>query len=231
MGKSNIENMSQEEYKEEITTLKKKIKRIRIIILSIILLVVVLFIGNFTYTYNIYKKMLEHNVEYEINDNYKRTVINKGKVTTYYYKDGKYKMSNDFNNVVMWKDKDESYFINNETKTYFKDVGVMKKDITEYSKLYNLNYFMMLREDINFKNVALMVLLERPKVKREEYNNVKYIVLSEDAYKYWINPETFFVEREGCDGDITETKIEKGVVTDRDVEKPNLTGYTFIENK
>lgn len=223
-------NMSQEDYKKEILRLRKKIKIVKTTLISLIIIFLVFFIGRFEYTYINLKKMLEHNVDYDIRNNYKRTVTVNGKQSVCYYKDGAYKVIHYGNNSIMWVKDNKGYIINTDSKIYY-DYLPITLEKADYSKLYNLEYFMVSREDINFKNIASLILLENTKVGKEEYKNNRYITITIGESKYWINPDTFFVEKEKNDWQITETTIETGNVTDKDIEIPDLTGYKLIENK
>ena len=207
---------------EEVKVIKKQYKKMRNIILICLSIFIILFAIKFLHDFVIIHKVLKVNYA-DLGDNYKITFYeNQLQTPRYiYYKDGitKYLLPNAPSNIVITKDG-YLYVIQTEKKTYTKFENVLGN-----SKGVSLSY-MSFGVDMDIQHILQFMILERCKVSKEEYKNQNYITLQFGMYKMWINPTTYYVEKEIFSGQVTEKVIEKNVVTEEDIKMPNLEGYT-----
>lgn len=221
--------------KEELEKIKKKYKKIRNIVLTLILIIVVPIVLNITYKTIIVKRMYTVIGKTLLSKNYKMTqeFENSGTLESY-IKDGK--------NKTVFRHKDDvtmiSYNIEDTSYTFMENP---KEGIKNYYKReLPLNYEETSEEEMlesmgcnkkgKFKisNALKIVLASKIKISNEEYKGTKCYKIKNDGEKYYslVDKKTFEViyQNEG------ERKIEYDVVTDEDMKLPNLEEYTFLEN-
>ena len=221
---------------------------INIITITIAIIVIILayyMITNSKYSRKFVKELIEKNgethnyiIEIESNSiNDTETTIQK--ITQ---KDDARKEENIKRETITWYAND-FVIIKDTEKTYSKLDGGIVDENGERKKIYiptseiisinplksEFNSYADTYNDSNYKFL-----------KKENYNDIKCIVVEfssvneENKTKAWIDLETGFVlKEEEYSGGIlertTKYKVEANVVTNEDIDLPNLDEYTYIE--
>lgn len=216
---------------EELKNIKKKYKNYLKFIFIILLLLFIFFVIKFIYTYNIVSKILYTNYKVDLGDNYKITVY-RGKEkkieSTTYYKNNVRKIVKDMDGTVQIgycvDDKIYSIWPNSKVYEYYKN-----ESEDEIKKISFINYHSIgINEPIS-NDVWDFVKNGKIKIGKEIEENTEYITMQSDAYKLWVDKETYLVRKEKLWGQITEKVIEKDVVTDEDVEMMDLSEYEELK--
>lgn len=225
---------------------KKEVQRI-INIIVIINITIIFMLGYHIIINNKYsKKFIYELTEKNINNgNFilekEENIIKEGKInkTKIIQKEDARREENLNNGEIIWYANDLVIIKNIDEKIYYRqkagetDIGgnttyryMTTKDILAYSTLRN-----------DFKCVNFMMNSQNYKyLKKEKYNDTKCIVVYIEDYKakVWINLETGFILKEelylnGTLESITTYKVETNIVTDKEIDVPNLKEYTFID--
>lgn len=213
----------------------------RFIILLIILLVTVFIINtgrktiiliNYSKKVNEISKCNNYYMKEEIKDNYMEDV------SEIYHKD----------NVVVYKNKERNLMIYNNENTneylnyYLSENKIITLDSDINIKMYDIrNHFFT---DTSVRKWGNLIVSLYTNIKSEKYNGKDYYVIENNNNKLYVNKETYLIDREVI---TTKTKtLEKGWetneiinnytyefgnVTDEDVEKPDMTGFTIEKSK
>lgn len=212
---------------EEVKFVKSKYRKMLLVIIIIPLLILLLYGGNLVITALRLQKVLQNNIDIDFGTNYKLTRNAYGSESTTYYKDGV------INHVL----------VNGKSRIYGKDnqVYFVFDDKKEYQKvemngffdtpacLNLLNYFWIEKDDVSsLKEMILLTYQSGVKFGSESIANQKYITVELKAFseKLWINADTNLIDKENMDGQILEQKVEKNVVTNKDIKAPWELGYT-----
>lgn len=212
---------------EEVLSVKRKYKKMKLTLLIIILLIIILYLVNLLHTALQLQKVLQHNVNVNLGNNYKLTRIYNGRSNTLYYKDGTFNSTFSDNQYSIYGRDNNIYQVMYETKEYQK---INNKDFyNNFSNINLLNYWFFDEEyDFSLKNVIVLSYQSKIKFSTETQNNQNYIILNDksNGEKIWINPKTYLVEKENMQGQIVEQIVEKNVVTDNDVLPPWDLGFS-----
>ncbi|MBP3596745.1 MAG: hypothetical protein J6J60_05035 [Clostridia bacterium] len=211
------------ENNEEVKKVKKQYKKIIKISLIILVICLGLFLINFIKTYLTFSKIMKSNIAINLGDNYKITTYEVGVPVYVYFKDNvKKTVRNEGkdNEFIIYQTEDKTYGITPKTKRYF-DIE-LRRGVNEIDLISSM---MWDKEYLDFKNFVRVMFTESVRIGKEEYNGKDYITLTIGMIKLWVNPETYYVEKELRYGDETLRIIEKDVVKDGDIEIPNLEEY------
>ncbi len=216
---------------EEVKIIKSKYKKMRLTILLILLTILLFSIGNLLITALQVQNILQKNVAVDLGNNYKltRTYDNRNTNITY-YKDGIYHCVFSDHKYGLYRKDNEIYNVMYETKEYQKSD---LEDLFVYPSYVNLlNYLSVSKEFVgSLKDIMLFVCQDNVKLHSEVINNQNYLVteIKASGSKWWVNTNTYLVEKEEHQGHIVEQKVEKNVVTDDDIKAPWDLG--FVEKK
>ncbi len=221
---------------------KKMLEKVKIeyskiikIVLVIIIVIALLFSIKFIYVFNVLKRNLK--AELSLGNNYK-IIYNeihgdsKQEIQVYCKEDLKMIVSKTDDDSVSYSIPNENrymtlYNINLKEKTYKKYENAMDLLFESYFKYFNTIRLTKI-EDISLLKTSLEYI---NKIGREEYEGKNYIVLQNNGYKYWIDPETYYMKIKKYEDQITEyITIEKNTVTDKDMKIPDLSDYQEISN-
>lgn len=225
---------------------KEKVQRIIniIVIVNAIIIFVLVYhlIINNKYSKKFIYELTEKNIN---NDNFilekEENIIKEGQSnkTRITQKEDARREENLNNGEIKWYANDLVIMQNSDEKIYYRqkagetDINgnttyryMTTKDILTYSTLRN-----------DFKCVNFMMNSQNYKyLKKEKYNDTECIVVDIEDYqaKVWINLETGFILKEelylnGTLESITTYKVETNIVTDKEIDLPNLEEYTFID--
>lgn len=207
-------------YKRKMTILKS--------LIGIVVVCLVLFLGIKIYQWNLLSKIFDHNVEYDVGNNYKLISRNAdGTTIELLHKDGiGYYNAN--NKGIIWEDSNSKYMIINENKTYLaldKDtppIGLTDTNITISA------YF--LTESSDKAYLFKTIFFNNIDIHEEEYGEHQCYVILFEGQKLWVDKETLFIIRNDYNGQSTEFNVEIGTVTEDDIKPPDLSEYTEIRN-
>lgn len=154
---------------------------------------------------------------------------------------------NDVETIVdIYLKDDNRLFVMNGIKWYvnYNDTAYIvideEKSVLEnkYAKDYGRNVFESFIND--FDEISLKDKLKYCidwKISNVEIENVKYYYIEKENNQYWVNKDTFFIEKEiivtsqteHSEETITyvETKIEQNTVTDEQMKLPDFSEYTI----
>lgn len=221
------ENKKQNNQIDYLKRYKRKMNILKSFI-TIIIICLTIFLGIKIYQWNLLSKIFDHNVEYEIGNNYKLISKNAdGTTNELFYKDGiGYYNAN--NKGIIWENSNSKYMIIPETKTYL----ILDKD-TPPTGLADTNitigaYF--LTESGEKVNLFKTVFFNNIDIHEEEYGKHQCYVILFEGQKLWVDKETLFIIRNDYNGQSTEFNVEIGTVKENDIILPNLSEYTEIKN-
>lgn len=221
--------MKKEEIKgseEEVKKIKSSYKKLRRTILLILLFIVIVYMGNLLITALRVQNVLQNNVAVDLGNNYKFIRTFNGRTNVTYYKDGICNNVFSDGKYGLYKKDNEIYQVMYETKEYQKINSENFLNISSTVSL--LNYVAMDKEYVDsLKDMIIFVYQANVKFDTETINSQKYLVIEMKAFgeKLWINADTYLVEKEDMQGQVTEQKIEKNVVTDEDIKAPWDLGF------
>lgn len=188
----------------------------------LLLIIVLVFIGNVIYKWQVLSKIYDHNVNYEIGNNYKIIVTDEktNNNTQSTYKDGIgiFKSTDD---RYIWSKDNVMYLIFQDEKEYIKSsLNTTFMDSTIYIQSYGLidveNKFDLFRK----------IFTEGIKINTENYENHSCYVITSKNEKLFIDKDTLFIIRDESKEKSRTIKIEIGTVTDEEVKLPNLEEYS-----
>jgi len=217
------------ENNKEVKQIKKKYKKLKDILLIIIFIILVLLIINFIHDFIIFEKVVKNNAFVYLGENYKITSEDNGQERIIYYKDGVRKgiTRNKNNEVVSFNDI--AYLIMHDEKQYYTNDEMMLLHGSNDGKENLFMYMGWSEESLDKIDILKTMITSFVRVGKEEYKGKQYITVQMNMYKIWVNPDTYYIEKENLDGQIGEKTIEKNVVTDEDMQVPDLTEYKEIE--
>ena len=212
---------------KEVKIVKSKYKKMKLTILFIPLFIILVYIRNLLTTALQVQNILQNNVAVDLGNNYQLTRTYNGSTNTTYYKDDIYNCVFSDSTYGLYSKDNEIYDLMYETREY-------RKINSEYSfgLPYNVTLLNYLSVDKAFvaslKDIILFVCQNNIKLHTEIINNQKYLVteIKNTGSKWWINADTYLVEKEDHQGQIVEQKVEKNVVTDEDIKAPWELGFT-----
>lgn len=215
---------------------KTNLPKLIMIIIAIVVCVALVLVVRKIYINRIITKIAETNIF--SSNNYCLTVTNENvvndaaKMHKISYKDGIAKEELEFsqNYYFFYKGKDNEFLVIYPNEKQYK---TSKRD-RNYSIVYmselltnNAQPANELVKSINSKKIIF---------KTETYNGKKYYTLKNEYSKVWIDKSNFMVVREELYVDnklftVYNYKLELNSITDNDISKPDLTGYTEkVEN-
>lgn len=212
---------------EDVKIIKSKYKKMKLTILFILLFIILVYIGNLLITALQVQNILQNSVAVDLGNNYKLSTTDNGKTKTTYYKDGIYNCVFSDNTYGLYSKDNEIYDVIYESKEY-------QKINSEYfptlppNNVTLLNYLSVNKEFVtSLKDIILFVCQDNIKLHTETINNQKYIVteIKASGTKWWVNADTYLVEKEDHQGQIVEQKVEKNVVTDENIKAPWDLGF------
>lgn len=210
--KSEIEN------NEEVKKIKSKYKKIsRIFLIAIIMILIVLTI-KILYDFNICVKTINANNTSNLGNNYKITRISYANDITYTYRKDDIFQNIHPNGTALVIVGEKAYMFELEKKEY------QELDWNLSNPLNTSEY------EMSKKDIFVNYILNGAKIGKEEYKGKQYITIRVDTHKVWVNPDTYYIEKELLSGQVEEKTIEKNVVKDEDILFYNLDEYTKIEN-
>lgn len=225
--------------KEKTTRIMKFIKIFTIILITLIVSIFIVNTGRKTIILINYSKKV--NEMSKCNNYYMKEEIKSNdldNVNEIYHKDNETVYKNKEYNSIEYSNKDTKeylYYNVNQNKIVIldNDINIKMHDIR--------NYFFI---DTNVKKWGNIIKALYTNIKSEKYNGKDYYVIKYNNDKLYLNKLTYLVDRMVR---ITETKtLEKGLetneivnnytyefgnVTDEDVAKPDMTGFTIEKNK
>lgn len=207
-------------YKRKMTILKS--------LIGIVIICTLIFLGIKIYQWNLLSKIFDHNVEYEIGDNYKLISRNAdGTIIELLYKDGIcYYNAN--NKGIIWEDSNSKYMIIHEDKTYLAlDKSTPPSGLADTTITIGA-YF--LTDSGDKVNLFKSIFFNNIDIHEEQYGEHQCYVILFEGQKLWVDKETLFIIRNDYNGQSTEFDIEIGTTTDNDVQLPDLREYTEIKN-
>ena len=218
----------QKSAKKQIDYLKKyRRKMIYLkVLIAFVVVFVLIFFGVRFYQLKIISKIFDHNIDYNIGNNYKliqrdgRT----GAITEMLYKDG----------ISYLKLNDKGDFWENENTKY-----MIIEDENKYLILDKKSPPLGLDSRISFGTYGLfntekksdllkLILTKGIDIHEEEYGDYQCYVINFEGEKIWVDKETMFIIRNDYAGQTTEYKVETNIVMENDVKLPNLENYTKI---
>lgn len=210
----------------------KKSKLIIPFIILIIVILFALFLRNFF--------LLSHVINLSDNhDNFRCTLVSyeadkiDEKTSTVYYKKGNLSKSvtskPEYTEIVTWKDKQADEGLSRISADHTAFIGKSSK----FSTLDSLPTFSDTIEGNTKFNSFLYSLTHF--ITTEKIDGLTCLVVSFDHDTYWVDQETGWIRKilskdsNQSDYVIEYDPIQIDVVTDQDVEKPDLTNYTLKE--
>ncbi len=213
---------------EEVKKIKSTYKKMKYTIFFLLLAIIIFYISNLLITTLYLQNIVKKNLGINLGNNYKLTRTSGNYTTTIYYKDGIYNHIYSDNQKSIYAKNEEIYQVDYLTKTYQKiELNSFLQPHVSLS-LFNYFYFGEDEESLSFKSLLTTVYQANVKLSSETIHQQKYLTVSLKAFneKLWIHPDTYYIEKENMDGQITEQKLEKNVVTDEDIKTPWDLGFT-----
>lgn len=240
------ENIDKEEVEnteliKKIKKYKRKIILIKLTIAIIILAILGFTLGNIGYRYNILYNAVEKNTNYDIGRNfmlieYEESIERYPDPTITYHQDGKLKKVKG-DKVLEYCDGIYYYYLNSENKTYtlgenklwktkdLVNIDIINTDIFEDTLDENgkIDKFEVLKLALN-KDIKIW----NQGFRDEDYYMVKKVDEGVETTQIFFDCKTFFAERVRRNKDVEykEYRVIESIVTWREVEAPDLTGYT-----
>lgn len=220
------------EINEELEEVKTKYKNIIKTIIFLIILLVVFLVIKLIYTYNVVSRVFYSNYKIDFGDNYKITVYKgteKKIQDITYCKDNIRKIVRNLDETecVIYCTKDKIYSIWPDSKAYECYDNSTKEDI---NKITLINYYAIGINGPTSKDIWDFIKYGNIRIGKEIDNNKEYITIQDDAYKLWVDKETYLIKKEKLNGQITENLIEKDIVTDEDIKMIDLSEYSEIKD-
>lgn len=218
----------------------KFIKRFVIILIILIMTVFIVNTGrktiiliNYSRKVNEVSKCNNYYIREEKKDNYMEDV------SEIYHKD----------NVAVYKNKARDLIIYNNRNTneylnyYFSENKIIKLDSDINIKMYDIsNYFFFTETSV--KKWGSLIVAFYTDIKSEKYQEKDYYIIKYSNSKLYIDKETYLLDRIVQTNEIKTLKkgteineivskytYEFDNVTDNDVAKPDMTGFTIEESK
>lgn len=205
-------------YKRKMAILKTVIALVAVFILA--------FLGFKIYQWQFLLKVYNHNVNYEIGNNYKFIKKSGNSTQELIYKDGTGYLIHD-NNGAFWEDSNKKYMLLLNDKKYVV-IDKSEGPIGMADPTISIGAYIMIGNEENF-NLFKSVLTTSFDIHEEEYGNHQCYVILFDGHKIWVDKETMFILRHDYEGQVTEFFVEIGTVTNEDVALPNLSDYTEMK--
>lgn len=225
---------------EEIELLEHKygkLKKALKVILIFVLVLLIMFTISFVYRFSVLKKMFMVNTIADLGNNCKVTRFNENGINykTIYFKDNVKKevyIDEDGNENIYIVKEGGPYFINETDKTYeLREPEELRDDWLESSLETSLVNYLVTnssKEEKFLSNSIIKFLLKDTVIiEKDNYRDKECILILINENKFWLNPDTYYIEKEEFRDQIVEQFIECDVVTDEDVQVPDLTGYTL----
>ncbi len=216
--------------KEQINYLKKYKRKMLLskIIIGIVIISICIFLGIKIYQWQFLSQIFDHNINYEIGNNYKlierngsdgatKEVVCKENIGYAKLVDG----------TIIWEDNNHKFFILSNDKKYFEvDKNSLPSGVTDnFITIQTQNLF----NEIENKNELIQkILLNHIDIHEEEYRDRQCYTILYEGEKIWIDKETNFIIRDDYQGKSIDYTIEINTVTDEDVQFPDLQGYEEI---
>lgn len=222
---------------KEVVMVKNKYKKMRRIILVILLAIILIYGGNLLITALRIQRIFINNVNIDLGNNYKYTVMNGNVQTITYHKDEITNVTYANGKTGLYTDGKEYYFLSYEEKEYTRRDEIKEFVSSSTDKMSLLNYWGTFEDDYihSLKNMIVLTFQSNAKFSSEIIDGQKYEVIKMKGFGYtwWVNADNHFIEKENMQGQIVEQKIEKNIVTDEDVKAPWDMGFVLktVENK
>lgn len=244
--KKTFDNMSQDIKKEkklskkEIDYLKKyrnKIRNFKIFFIGILLIIIAVIVGKFGFKFYVLNKTISRNNNYDISGGeynggnfavsiYEESVEKDTNPTKIYSRDRILKKVKG-DTVLEYSEGEEYFYINQENKTYKISND---KELIENKNKISIKTEGLLNFDKKPSKLEILKLAFSKDIviyKQDFRGKMYYIIRDMNGRCLWADMDTFFIERENVNGKVKEFRVSSGVVTYRETEKPDLTGYTL----
>jgi len=219
------------EVKVEAKPEKKKKKSkvgsaIKTIILFALLLLAIFIVCTFL-QWNLVCRIFDANTQIDLGNNYKLTTEYEGEnpsTSVKIYKDGVsvYQLGQ---TGFIWTDNTKTYIVLTKEKQYFAvENGVPMTDASSTTTVPTYEIF----ADKDKTTLLQDVLLGRIQIETEEFEGQACYIVTSEHEKVFVNKETMQIIRDESNGQVVETKIEKDIITDKDVALPDLSKYTRL---
>lgn len=205
-------------YRRKMTILKS--------VIAVALILILVFLGFKIYQWQFLLKVYNHNVNYEIGNNYKFITKSGTYTQELIYKDGNgyLKVNKD---AGYWEDSNTKYMLLLNDKKYLV-LDKFEGPIGMADSTISIGAYILLGDVENF-NLFKSVLTTNFDIHEEEYGTHQCYVILFDGHKIWVDKETMFILRQDYEGQTTEFFVEIGTVTDKDIALPDLSNYTEIK--
>lgn len=229
---------------ENVKTIKKYRRKIKILKLFVILcILIVLGIGvtNLGSKYFIVKNALLKNINYtgacanfRIEEYDESIEKSEEHITTYFAESKMRKVKG--NHVLEYWEASDHYFIDNDKKTY----SIKKEDIHGNDNI-NIPILVLpemknLIENNEIQPISIFkfIFTSNVTIQKEAFRAKEYYVIkdTQKGIKVFLDKDTFFAERiVESPQKSSEYRTLTSSVSWYDVKKPDLTGYTLVENE
>ena len=225
--KKNTDN-EQKSAKKQIDYLKKYRRKMTClkILIAFAIIFILIFFGVRLYQFKIISEIFDHNIDYDIGNNYKLTQRDgrTGATTEMLYKDGTSYLKF-YDKGSIWENENTKYMIiESENKYLILDKKSPPLGLDSRISLGTYGLFNTEKKS----DLSKLILTKGIDIHEEKYGNYQCYVINFEGEKIWVDKETMFIIRDDYAGQTTEYKVETNIVTDNDVKLPNLENYTKI---
>ena len=221
-----------ENNKEKLDKLKAKYMKVKkplVILTALFSLVIILYVVIFTYKFIVLKKVFTINNQNALGNNFKRTVYTSDNIISHttYYKDGVLRY-NIGNYLDLYYIENKAYSINTYNLTY--TVAEIPDDYIPGISLFNLDAVGAGQKSSKSatQNAFESLFENNLNIKKDFIENKEYLIISTENKDTFIDPNTFLVFKTNYLGTINYQIIEKNIVTDSEINLPNLNLYTKV---
>lgn len=208
----------------EVIEIKNKYKKIRnSILLVVLILLIIFFIALSVKTIKV-QELLRANLTESYGNNYKMTRTDYGGAIIYFKDGNKLQRNGESAGTLSYDGK--GYVLNFETKEYWDiplEVGIFARENMVVSNCMALS-----GEEVNsFFKMISHVIYSGIKLGEENFNGVECYTISanNNSMKIWFDKETKYIIREGFSGNLSDVKIEPGIVKNEDIIIPWEQGF------
>lgn len=230
---------------EVVKTIKKykrKIRNLKIFIWTVIVLIILAVVSWIGFRFYIVRNALIHNVDYDATglnfrlEEYDESIERYQTHYITYVGEGKMKKVYGDKVLEYWScEVPEHYYINEDTKTYSVFYEDFYQNIGLNIPIFVIDGMDELVENGKVNNIKVLkfVLFTKDlKIQVEPFRAKPYFVIKNEKLnsKIFLDMDTFFAERTLDRGHSKEYRTLTSSVSWYDVSKPDLTGYTIVEN-
>ena len=219
---------------------KRKIKTLKVFVILAILILLATVFGVVGFRYSVVKNALLRNINYDVCGNfrieeYEESIERYEYHTTTYFAESKMKKVKG-NDVLEYWEGNDHYYINPENKTYFiKNENIHENDCINIPILVLPEMENLINEN-RTSPISILKFIFEPNItiQKEAFRAKEYYVIKDiqKGIKVYLDQDTFFAERiVESSNKCTEYRTLTSSVGWREVTKPDLSGYTLVENE